>query len=384
VNTRIAFARLPLRPLAAAGLLLIAGCGREPPAAPAPALVIAMPVHARGAMAQAARLPVDVQARYVNTLSFRIAGKLIGRTVRLGDTVHAGQVVAKLDDQDARSQTDAAQAALRAAEHRLTYARAQAERDRAQAAQNLIATNQLEQTEDALASAAAGRDQAAAQLQLTQDALRYTRLEADHDGVISSENADTGTVVTAGQPVFGLAWNGDVDLVLDASASTVASIHPGTQAIVSFPAVPGRTFAASVREIAPAADPQSRTWRVKLTLLQSPPQVHLGMTGSAALVPDQGTAAAGPAVFEVPATALFHKGQEPAVWVVRSDSTLELRTIQTDRYDERTAAITSGLREGEQVIQAGVHTVFAGEHVRVTAPLYQDTGSDDAASGTPQ
>src|SRR5262249_6572778 len=150
-------------------------------------------------------------------MSFRVPGKLIERRVRLGDTVRKGQVLARLDDIDAQKQAASAQAALDAAEHRLTYARQQLERDQAQAAHNLIATNQLEQTQDAFSAAAAGRDQAAAQWVVARNTLRYNTLMADHDGVITSENADTGQFVSAGQAVYGLAWSGDTDVILDAA-----------------------------------------------------------------------------------------------------------------------------------------------------------------------
>jgi multidrug efflux pump subunit AcrA (membrane-fusion protein) len=88
----------------------------------------------------------------------------------------------------------------------------------------------------------------------------------------------------------------------------------------------------------------------------------------------------------LPATAIFHQGSKPAVWVVRpKDSTLELRVVTTNRYDDRTASVTSGLREGEQVVLAGVHTVYAGESVHPVAPLFtpaeQLEGHDGASAG---
>ncbi|MFP3693490.1 efflux RND transporter periplasmic adaptor subunit, partial [Burkholderia sp. SIMBA_048] len=69
--------------------------------------------------------------------------------------------------------------------------------------------------------------------------------------------------------------------------------------------------------------------------------------------------------FVVPATALFHDGAEPAVWVVRAaDNALELRRVTVTRYNERTIVIGGGLKEGERVVLQGVHTVSAGEKVR--------------------
>lgn len=79
--------------------LVLAACHPIESAPPAPRPVVALPAHADGA-AVARTLPGEIQPRYATPLSFRIAGKIIERKVRLGDTVKAGQVVALLDPSD--------------------------------------------------------------------------------------------------------------------------------------------------------------------------------------------------------------------------------------------------------------------------------------------
>jgi multidrug efflux system membrane fusion protein len=364
-------------PLGVFAVLALGACHRQAPTDAAPAIVVASPVHAyRGAGAgESIRYPVEAAARYSNAMSFRVAGKLIERNVRLGDSVRRGQVIARLDALDAQKQASSAQAALEAAEHRLSFAKQQLDRDQAQFAQNLIAANQLEQTQDAYAAALAGRDQSAAQLVVARNTLQYNTLVADHDGVITSEDADTGQVVSAGQAVYGLAWTGDTDAYLDAAAGDLGRMVIGQPASVTFAALPGRRFEARVREVAPAADPQSRTYRVKLTLTEPGAAVRFGMTGDATL---SAAAAAGDApTFKVPATAIFHRGGDPAVWVIRSnDSTLELRPVAVASYRERTAIVTGGLGDGDEVVLAGVHTVYAGQHVKQVGPLFDGDGNE--------
>jgi multidrug efflux system membrane fusion protein len=368
---------LRVAPLALLAVLALGACHRQAPSDAAPAIVLASPVHAHaGAGAgESIRYPVEAAARYSTVMSFRVAGKLIERNVRLGDAVHKGQVIARLDAVDAEKQAASAHAALDAAEHRLAFAKQQLDRDEAQFAQNLIAANQLEQTQDAYAAALAGRDQSAAQLVVARNTRRYNTLLAEHDGAITSEDADTGQVVSAGQAVYGLAWSGDTDVNLDAAAGDLGRIATGQTASVTFPALPGRRFEARVREVAPAADPQSRTYRVKLTLIEPGAAVRFGMTGDATL---SAAAAAGDAsTFKVPATAIFHQGGNPAVWVIRAtDSTLELRPVAVAGYRERTAIVTSGLRDGDNLVLAGVHTVYAGQHVKQTKPLFDGDGDE--------
>lgn len=316
-------------------------------------------------------LPGDIQPRYATPLSFRIAGKIIERRVRLGDTVKVGQVVALLDPSDVEKNAASAQAQLDAATHSLAFAKQQLDRDRAQARENLIATAQLEQTQNSYTSALAQRDQAQQQLALAKNQLRYATLAADHAGTITAEQADTGQNVSAGQPVYQLAWSGDVDVVSDVPEAALASLAPGHTASVTLPSLPGRQFAAKVREIAPAADPQSRTYRVKLTLGTPDPAIRLGMTADVAF---DGAPVAGDAQpITLPATALFHDGAQPAVWVVRTkDDTLELRRVDVARFNERTVTVSHGLQPGERVVLQGVHTVSAGEKVRAIAPLHPE------------
>jgi membrane fusion protein, multidrug efflux system len=352
----------------ATALSLLAGCGRHAPEADAAAPVIALRAQAADG-ATAGRFPGEVHARYEMPLSFRVGGQLVARYVNPGDVVKKGQALAQLDPTDASNQLAAAKAALDAAQHRLLFATQQRDRDEAQSKQNLISQLQLEQTQDAYASALAARDQAQQQFALAQNQSRYTTLVADHDGAITSRQADVGQVLAAGQSMFGFAWSGEREVYLDVPESRIDGVVAGQQAKVTLPALPDETFSAHVREIAPAADAQSRTYLVKLTLDQPSSTLQLGMTAEAAL---QGIRPANASV-SIPSTALFHQGEHPAVWVVRpADSTLELRNVTVTRYGERDVLIADGLKPGERVVMQGVHTVSVGEKVEPIAPPHPE------------
>ncbi len=76
--------------------------------------------------------------------------------------------------------------------------------------------------------------------------------------------------------------------------------------------------------------------------------------------------------FTLPSTALFHDGKLPAVWVVTGGDTLALRRVDIARYGERTVTVSNGLQAGDRVVWQGVHTVSAGDKVRVVAPLHPE------------
>ena len=348
--------------------LLLAACGKKAPEVDQAMPVIALPVQAVDGVS-AGRFPGDIHARYEMPLSFRVGGQLTARYVNPGDLVKKGQALAQLDPTDAGNQLAAAKAALDAAEHRLLFATQQRDRDEAQSKQNLISHLQLEQTQDAYASALAARDQAKQQFELAQSQSRYTTLIADHDGAITSRQADTGQVLSAGQAVFGFAWSGEREVYLDVPESRIDGIVIGQVAKVTLPALPGSVFDARVREMSPAADPQSRTYLVKLTIDRPADMLQLGMTADVVLQAVKTSSTA----ISIPVTALFHQGEHPAVWVIRpADATLELRPVTIDRYGEHDVLIASGLQAGERVVMQGVHTVSIGEKVAPIAPPHPE------------
>lgn len=351
--------------------LTLAACHKEAPVAEAPREVVVLPAQAASG-AQLLSFPGEVQARFVTPMSFRVAGQVVERRVHLGDTVRKGDVVARLDPADAEHNAASASAEVASAQQHFDAAQKQLQRDSAQARDQLISTLQLEQTQDAFAAAQAQLKAAQARAAVAGNQRNYTRLLAEHDGVISAEQANTGEVLAAGQPVFSLAWSGATDIVTEVAESQVARIRVGAAATVKLGALADRTLKGRVREVSPAADPQSRTYRVKVTLETQDPALRLGMSGDVTI--DIGTADSNAAnTLVIPATALFHQGNRPAVWVVRPDNgALELRPVTVTAYGERSVTLSGGIAGGDRIVVQGVHTLTAGEKVKPIAPLHAE------------
>lgn len=352
--------------------LALAACSKPAPVAEAPREVVVLQAQP-GAATQPLHLPAEVQSRYVTAMSFRVAGQLVERTVHLGDAVRRGQVVARLDPVDAEQNAASARAELEAARQHLEAARSQLQRDTDQAREHLISAQQLEQSQDAHAAALSQFKAAQARATVAANQRAYTTLVAQHDGVISAEQANTGDVLAAGQPVFSLAWSGAVDVVTEVADRQVGVLQPGAAATVTLPALPGRSFTGKVREVSPAADPQSRTYRVKVTLEQPDPAIRLGMTGDVLITPPApASSAPAAALMLLPATALFHQGDKPALWIVGADGKLVLRPVTVAAYGERSISISAGVSSTDKVVVQGVHTLTAGEQVKPVAPLHAE------------
>jgi len=283
--------------------------------------------------------------------------------------VRKGQVLARLDPSDADQNAASARAELASARQHLDAAQKQLQRDTAQAAEQLISAQQLEQSQDAHAAALSQFKAAQARASVAGNQRDYTTLVAQHDGVFSAEQANTGDVLGAGQPVYSLAWSGAVDVVTDVADRQLAGLQPGAAAEVTLAALPGKTYKGRVREVSPAADPQSRTFRIKVTLEQPDASVRLGMTGEVKITPAD---TAQGQVLLLPATALFHQGGKPAVWVVTNDGKLELRPVTVAAYGERSISLSQGVATQDKVVVQGVHTLTVGEKVKPVAPLHAE------------
>lgn len=350
-------ARLTTLACLLAGLGLTACQRAAPPAAPDTQVLA---VQAGRADGSETALPAQIQPRYSTDLSFRVGGKLIARAVHVGDHVRQGQILARLDPTDAAAQLDAARAAQQAAAHRLRFAGQQLQRDQAQMAQDLIARAQLEQTQDAYAAAQAGLREANAQLKQAQNQHDYHVLRAEHDGLITAENGETGATLAAGQPVYTLAWSSGLDVWVDVGSQERTRWPIGARAHLQATELPGTVFEAVVREAADHENSLSGSYRIKLSVQDSKGALRPGMTATVS-APGQREGGA----VRIPAGALFHQGEKPAVWIIAPGSSrLQLRPVVVTAYRAGEVLIGQGVAPGEWIVAAGVHHVHEGEKVR--------------------
>lgn len=312
----------------------------------------------------------EIHARHETTLSFRTGGKLLERAVELGETVREGQLLARLDAEDARLAAEAAAAAYRAARDRRDLARLEFERVREIRAQGLVSQSVFDARKAEYDVAEAQLREARKQYELRRNQLAYTELRADTGGVITAVLAEEGQVLAAGQAVFQFARAGEREVWIDVPESRVGELAPGQAAVVELWAQPGRQYAGTVREIAADADPATRTYRVRVALQAPDEALRLGMSATVRLR----EASTGTAV-RLPLTSLYHLDNRPAVWVFDAKAgSVKLREVDVLRYTEDAVLIGAGLEAGEQVVVRGAHKLHEGQKVRAQAPLQAAEG----------
>jgi multidrug efflux system membrane fusion protein len=309
-----------------------------------------------------------VVPRIESQLGFRVPGKIVRRAVDVGAVVQAGQLIAELDPTDYKLAVENARAAFAASEG--DYMRAKADHERYIQLRNSAAF--MQQTLDTRKSAsvtAQGRmDQAKSQLESAEHNLAYTELKADADGVITAVQAEAGQVVAQGQSVAKLARTEELEILVGVPEHRLQAARATDAATFELWSEPGKRHPAKLRELSPSADPTTRTYPARFSVIDKPAFIGLGMTATLAFErPDAQSVA------EVPLAAIFQHGTRPAVWVVDKQSgTVELRPVLIARWRSDTAAILSGVKDGELIATAGVHKLEAGQKVK---PLQQQAAA---------
>ena len=349
----------------------------EPPARPALVAIVG-----ETAPSDAMILVGEVKPRFEANLGFRINGKIIERKVDVGSTVKKGQIIARLDATDANLNAAAASADVRAAEANHALARAEVERQRTLFNKKFISQSALDIREAELKTSAARLAQVKASAAVSGNQSRYTALVADRDGVVTQIRAEPGQVVEAGEMVAQIVDIKQLEVLVAVPESRLATLTVGDTAAVKLWASQAtdstRTYAARVREIAPAASSATRAFDVRVALTDADAAVKLGMTAGVRFSQH----AANEII--IASSALTQINGKNSVWVISKlkSSNLEKdnlgianpREVVAGQYTENGVVITNGLQVGETIAIAGVHTLIAGQKVK---PIFEAKTSAD-------
>lgn len=372
---------MPRRPLLRLAVLLpvvaaLAACAPPPPA-PEPVRAVRVMTVAPDAAGGVQEYAGEVRARTESRLGFRVAGKMVARPAEVGQRVRAGQPLARLDPADLSLQQDAAQAALRAAQAAYDFAAADFKRYEELRAQGFISAMELERRDSSLKAQRAQLDQARAQAAVQGNLATYSVLTASASGIVTATEAEVGAVLAAGTPVLRLAHDGPRDVAFSVPEDAVAGIRTllgRRDALRARAWGQAATLPATVREVAAAADPATRTFLVRADIGQAP--VQLGQTMTVQLDLPRRDAAA-----RLPLTAVMRQQGQTAVWLLDGSSmTVKVQPIVVAGADGNSVMVASGLQPGQRVVTAGVHTLTPGQKVKLYDAAVVTAAPSPAAS----
>ena len=354
----------PLRVQSAFLLLAILSACSEHEVTPEPVRAVRVLTVEVGSIAASQEYAAELLPQAESRLGFRVGGKVIRRTVQVGQHVKAGQLLAQLDPVDYRLAVDVSKAQVASAQANLELASAEFKRYTGLREQNFISAAELERREANYKSALFQVQQTQAQAASQGNQTAYTSLIADVAGVVTAVDMELGQVVGAATPLVRVAQDGPRDAVFAVPEAKVSSIQIGMPAEVRLWAS-GAVLPGVVREIAPSADPVTRTFTVKVVLQgkESPP---LGTTVSVLL---GSTASALSDGIKLPTSALYRTGEKTAVWLLdRSSMTVKRTPIALGDVQGNEVLVTSGIKAGDQIVTAGVHVLTDGQKVALYQP----------------
>jgi membrane fusion protein, multidrug efflux system len=337
----------------------LAACERKEASVAEPRPVRIMTVD-RKAMGETVTLTGQVRAKDQVSLAFRLEGRMVDRRVHVGDFVTAGQVVAELDPQTQQNALRTTEAALAAAQAVKTQASLTFSRLQELLKQGWTPRAKFDEAQQSLRTAEAQVDAAEAQMRITQDQLSYATLVADAPGVVTAVGAEPGEVIHTGQMIVELAREGGRDALFDVPEQLMRNGPQDPEVEIALSNDPKVSGTGRVREVAPQADAATRTFLVKVGIVDPPEAMRLGatVTGRIRLLAPIGV--------EVPASALTEANGRPAVWVVDPRSkTVSLRPVEVLRYDPTAIVVSKGLEPGDILVTAGVQTLRPGQKIRL-------------------
>jgi RND family efflux transporter MFP subunit len=314
----------------------------------------------------------SVRARTEMNLGFRVAGKVTERLVNIGQHVNSGDVLARIDPTDYDLSVKSAEASLEAADRQVETVDLAKKRTEQLFTKNFASKSQLDQATLTYDQAVATRDAARSTLAQAKNQVGYTDLKAGEDGIVTAISADIGQVVGAGTPVMTVAVDGEKEVLIAGPEMDIAEFRPGKDVKAGFWSDDALTLAGKVREVAGSADPQSRTFAVRVSL-PNDPRVLLGMTANI-----EASVASRQQMVSIPLSALAEKDGQKIVWTVdRTSDTVHPRPVKVGDFTADGVNVADGLKQGDVVVAAGTQFMTENLKVKLSGAAAQQSASAD-------
>ena len=308
----------------------------------------------------------SASAGHESKLSFRVGGTLKEMSVKLGDRVRKGQVMARLDPRDYELQVQQARASLNQAQAQQRNAGAAYERTRGLYENNNASINDLDTARAAMESAQAQVEALTKQLQLAESQLSYTELTVPLDGLIADVLPEVNENVRAGQAIAVLNAGDRPEVTFSVPEQLIREVREGNPVSARFDAIPGRRFAATITEVGVATGDTATTFTVRATLDRANDEVRQGMATEVTLT--FGETGDRSKLYVKPKAVVEDQGGR-FVYVASPTGeglgTVERRSVQTGVLAEDGLEIREGLWEGDLLVVAGLRFMKEGLVVRL-------------------
>ncbi len=291
----------------------------------------------------------------------QVAGELAAVTVREGQPVRKGEVLARFDGADIRSRVDEKTANIAAMRAQLRLAEKTRDLNRQLLSQNFISQNAFDNTQSSAEVMRANLQSLEAQLEVARKAWGDSTVRSPMDGIVAERFAQAGEKLPIDARIVSVVDLGRMELAAVIPASEIAAVRTGQSVRFTVDGFGARRFDGKVDRINPAAEDGTRSIRVYAVLDNADGALRGGMfaTGSVLVEADR-------SVTLVPLRALREENGEAVVFRIDGDQVVRTAVrIGMRDLDRGVAEVIGGLEPGQRVLDASLANVRPGDRVRL-------------------
>lgn len=298
-------------------------------------------------------------------LSFRSSGIITLFDLAIGQKVRKGQLLARLDNVQARLAYEQALSALNSAESQEKTAKLSLNRVRSLYEKGSSSLSDYESVKNSYQNALNSLESSKRSVEIQKEQINYGYIYAPQNGVIASVSAELGENAGAGNPVAVLNAGGKITIDLGIPESVINSVTPELEVAIEFPALPGQKFKGKVSEISPTIDRSTTTYPVKIEILDVNKDLKSGMAANVHFSFHAGSKES----LIIPAKSVGEDSKGRFVFLVNETDAglakVKKQHIEIGTLNSQGFVVREGLSEGQKIAIAGLQTLFDGQEVKL-------------------
>ncbi|MFH1098172.1 MAG: efflux RND transporter periplasmic adaptor subunit [Candidatus Desantisbacteria bacterium] len=279
------------------------------------------------------------------TLSSETNGKVEWMKVSVGDTVQAGQLIARIDEQMAKAQLDVASA-------NYNFALSNYERQKQIYDKKIISDQQFDAARTQMETAKAG-------LKLSQIQMKNTSIYAPFGGIVAASFVNENELTNIGRPVVRIVNLDTIKIVVAVVEQDMTNLHINEKATVEIHSIKNGQYSGSIHKIGFVADPSSKTFPVEILISNPDHTIKAGMVSTVKFTINHYNN-----VFVVPQD-LIVEGEDSKGIMTVSNNVVKLKKVEVALPEKDKIAVLSGISEGDKIIYVGHKGVSDGDMVTI-------------------
>ncbi|RZT96858.1 RND family efflux transporter MFP subunit [Ancylomarina subtilis] len=297
-------------------------------------------------------------------LSFRTSGILTTLNIAAGQKVHKGDLLAQIDNSEARLSLEQSLSALNSAKANLNTSTSTLERTKTLFEKGSASLSDYENAKSSFASAEANYESAKRTVEIQKKQVGYGIIYAPADGVIASKNVENNENVGAGSLIAVLNAGSFMEISLGLPENVINRVHKGMKITAKFPALQGKVFNGIVNEIAPSIESGTATYPVRIKLSGETSEIKSGMAANITFTFPKSD---NQEVLIVPISAVGEDSKGKFVYLIEKENNavgiIKKQHFTLGDLSPAGFEVKSGLKSGQIVATAGLQTLLDGQKV---------------------